>query len=902
MNPLFDIKRLEVFVENNYTVLTSNSRLAEKISQAFALSTVGVDSIMAPKVSALNTWIESKWCAAQDMGFDWALPICSQSQMKQLFHRALKESDFDQDIVMGVTLLSGFAEGAYRSLYSAGLTLSDIPFDDLRSEHLKKWCTRVDEYLSVMRMTSQEKAVGLLAQSYPWAAGEKVVLVGFDNLSAIHRKLLNAAFGAGVEALDDSPVSCGAVRVECFDKEDEIVACASWAFDRLLEDPEARIGIIDPNLGSTRNKIEKQMTRQFECHYFNPTTSRYVVPFNFSAGTPLGLCPIVYDALELLSLPYEDWEMGRLKNILNSPFWGGRSESRSFERLNVERVLVNLERHSIKGKSLFGILSSDKLAISEEGDVILLARYLGSFAGKNLSYEVKFPSEWSAIFILELTGLCWGGLREQDSVEFQQASQLYASLEEFCALDNVGVTFTRVQALTHLRQVLVGTPFQAKTIDSPIQIMGSLEGSGLLFDHVWILGMNQNSWPPAAEPNPLLPVVMQVEYDMPRCDPARELALAKSLTERFKACGRREVVFSSCLHDSDGNEMLVSRIISDIPKCSSGGEVGNSVDQQISTFRKFALTNFQLTEVDDTYGMPLPAENAKGGSVVLKDQAGCPFDSYVNHRLGARPDRTPVSGIPPTFRGNLIHDVLGSLWGAWGGSAVPKSLSEDARDEQIMSAINDVCAKKVGLRPDVLTPRFLGIEKKRVFNHIRRLINLELERPEFKVLSVEEAYSCKIGSLTLNLRLDRKDQIASGEVLVVDFKTGKSSEPSNWIGPRAEDPQLPLYAITDSSAPKGILFANCNTKKISLAGLGDSLVAHSGIEDITNPSGKARWATNLPRSWPEMIDEWKFNLGNIADEYSNGFAKVSYSSVQVMQRSSAYFPLNRFNSVDQNDI
>jgi len=48
--------------------------------------------------------------------------------------------------------------------------------------------------------------------------------------------------------------------------------------------------------------------------------------------------------------------------------------------------------------------------------------------------------------------------------------------------------------------------FQPETRGRPaIQVLGVLESAGLSFDGLWVMGMNDDQWPPPPRPNPLLP-------------------------------------------------------------------------------------------------------------------------------------------------------------------------------------------------------------------------------------------------------------------------------------------------------------------------------------------------------------------------------------------------------------
>jgi RecB family exonuclease len=48
--------------------------------------------------------------------------------------------------------------------------------------------------------------------------------------------------------------------------------------------------------------------------------------------------------------------------------------------------------------------------------------------------------------------------------------------------------------------------------------------------------------------------------------------------------------------------------------------------------------------------------------------------------------------------------------------------------------------------------------------------------------------------LTLDVRIDRVDELADGTLAIIDYKTGERATGADWFGPRLRDAQVPLYA------------------------------------------------------------------------------------------------------------
>src|SRR5690606_34940147 len=217
------------------------------------------------------------------------------------------------------------------------------------------------------------------------------------------------------------------------------------------------------------------------------------------------------------------------------------------------------------------------------------------------------------------------------------------------------------QALKQLRNFAGKTPFQAQTPDSPIQILGVLEGAGLRFSHCWVMGLHHRQWPPVPAPNPLLPLTLQKQQKMPHASAERELIFARALTENYRQCAQH-VIFSSA-HSDNENELRPSALIRDIPLTDLNLVVDQSRScSQENIQRISASKKWQLIHSAKGPKITLTDAPVRGGSSLFKHQAACPFNAFARLRLGASIPDTPVPGFSPIERGNLLHDALAYIW------------------------------------------------------------------------------------------------------------------------------------------------------------------------------------------------------------------------------------------------
>ena len=137
---------------------------------------------------------------------------------------------------------------------------------------------------------------------------------------------------------------------------------------------------------------------------------------------------------------------------------------------------------------------------------------------------------------------------------------------------------------------------------------------------------------------------------------------------------------------------------------------------------------------------------------------------------------------------------------AW--TAFPRTTSKRVLDAAAEAAV----VRQKRDRPTTLSGRFAAIEKRRLARLAKEWLDLERTRGDFSVFAIEDKRSIEVGGLRLSGRLDRVDETAGGERIVIDYKTG-SPKVGEWLGARPDDPQLPLYLTAVEPTARAIAFA-----------------------------------------------------------------------------------------------
>lgn len=880
---LFDITRLLPALTQGELILTANNRLRNQILRAYAAHrlTGGVKVWPAPEIYPLNHWLHARWQDLQDRAFPPAqMMIASAFQRQYLWENIIAHSSAS-DALLQPEPLAQSADSGLRNLELWRLSEPDLAgYDNHNTACFCAWLKEFQQRLTQHNLLTEETAQAIIAHAF--AAGElapvpRIHLQGFDDIPPLYQYLLEVATPELI--LQATPQFSENIvnRVTALNDEAELRAAAQWSKAQLEQDKGAVIGVIVPNLGQCREQVERIFTEVFEPLAALPEVPRYTLPFNFSAGRPLATTPPVYAALELLNLNRSQWDLEPLTDLLQSPFFGDADAELVLRAQLCERLrklgkfsitASDLRYHSQRLCQKLGHLHADNLA----------ARFLALESNRRAGLGHHSANYWIDFFQQQLHALGWPGTRRLDSQEYQQVKLWYRVMDDFARLDSSGIQLDFHQALKQLRSLTGKTPFQAQTPDSPIQILGALEGAGLQFSHCWVMGLHHRHWPPAPAPNPLLPLALQREHKMPHSSTERELVFARALTENYRHCAR-EVIFSSARTDSE-NELRPSALIRTIPLTDLQQLVPQAFScAQQNSYTLAAAQELQLIHSARGPALPLTASPTRGGASLFKHQAACPFNAFARLRLGATVPDQPVAGFSPIERGNLLHDALAMVWRELGSSIRLHALDDNAEHTLLMRTTGELLRALQQKRPRELSNFYCQLEQERLVRLLTAWLAQERTRPPFTVIAIEEESLVQFAGLQLNLRIDRVDQLQDGSLLLIDYKTGEPRAKS-WLGERPDEPQLPLYAVSHADPVAAIAFAQINAKTMQWIGTGDLPIYHDGIKPP-------------PLEWPHQLEEWHRVLQRLAQDFIAGDARVDFKDTNAQLYSEELIPLNR---------
>ncbi|MEK7758645.1 MAG: PD-(D/E)XK nuclease family protein, partial [Pseudomonadota bacterium] len=375
-----------------------------------------------------------------------------------------------------------------------------------------------------------------------------LILAGFDELTPQQDALLNAVRAAGVTVtpLTSADQSARVARVGYDDRRAEIHAAAVWA-RAALESGQTRIGVVVPDLSVQRANIVRLFDEALLPAALLPGAD-VVRPYNVSLGEPLSAWPVIHAALLMLEFGTGSLPMARLGTLLRSPFLAGATNEAS-ARAQLDALLRQEGEETV---SISALLRRTQTELAKpQAAAPQLNAQLRAWRDAIPARATRLaPSAWSEQFaaLLKLAG--WPGDGPLDSDSHQAVMAWRELLAAFAAQDMVSTRPVYAEALATLRRMAGERVFQPQTPAAPVQVLGLLEASGLDFDSLWVMGLDDESWPPSPRPNPFLPLDLQRTRGLPHASAERELEFARRLTERL-AASAGNVVFSHPLNSGD---------------------------------------------------------------------------------------------------------------------------------------------------------------------------------------------------------------------------------------------------------------------------------------------------------------------------------------------------------------
>ena len=831
-------------LEEGFTVLAPNRRAAHSLRLAHGahLLAAGQRAWLTPDVLTMRAWLERLWFRVRPT----SQRLLSAQQVLVLWERIVSESP------AAIPLLnpSSAARAAARSWDLAqayGIPLAVIASEGGdEAEAFAHWAGLFEDHCAAQGWLPPARIVHELARCHALPPTRIQLALGQEPTPAERALLQRLVEQGSLLREDPAPGLSGPTRVfAAADAEQEVLCAARWARDQ-IEAGYKSIGLVVPALAARRQVLRRVLEDVFVPASRRSGEGVRSVPFVIEASGTLTEFPIVRTAMDLLALVKGGAPATTAGRLLRSPFLAG------FAAEGSSRALADARLRSQRTEEV-DVSALERLA-GATACPVLATHLAGMCAALPRSAEVATASEWAVRFLSLWTASGWPGDRVPNSDEQQTLAKLNDALSGFGGLDDLLGKLTFQAALAQFQQWVSSTAFEPQTLPAPITVVDPDSVSGMRFEALWIMGCEAARLPPAPEPDPFLPLRLQQRAGIPD---ASAVATRERAERDFAALrGIADQVVCSWSRHVDDAEQTPSPLLDGLEALTESIDATPTLGGWLQEQRPV------LDRLDDDVAPAVPTGRASGGARIVELQAACAFRAQAELRLGARPLEKVSPGVDARERGNLLHKALESLWSEFRGQQGLLAIPPDSLRERVFRTLDRLSVPLLrGASPH--RARLLRIEVDIATRKLCELLALERDRQPFRVLERPEyAETYTAAGLTLDLKIDRIDVLddQGGEV-VIDYKTGQSSQPSKWWGDRPEQPQLPLYAVARRARLAAVTFALLNAKE-------------SGFSGVAERDGILPGVRQAKGEWQGLLDDWQRAVDGLIGGYARGDARV----------------------------
>lgn len=873
-------------------VLCATMRLAQTLAQAHDAAADKQASWRTLQATTLQQWLlrlfEEMSLREQEPSALQDVRVLDAFQERLIWEQIIHEQlDRNTSMLFDVGALAESAAEAHALIINWDIRFDDTfsaAFASVEHQQFKSWRERFLTYCRQSRLIDGASLNAALVEHIHQqgiALPENIAFAGFDHFTPLEHRLQNALLDHGC-ALRILTQTRGDMQTpptvhQATDITNESLNVAYWAQHHLTNNPRIRIGIVVPDLATYQHHLTDALEDVLDPTLVLARHAGAQRPFNVSLGTPLSALPVVRTALTLLKVLTQSHaaEQSLISELLHNPYWSTCDETDARARLDAALREGVALKAPIKRYGNYAHYLFEKQGLSAPHTSGYL--HALSAATQGLSNNSRLPSAWRRA-IQAMLGQCgWLADGHLRSTEYQAREAFGKELGKLAQLDQITGKITFGRAVSLLSQLCSEQLFQPKTRGTPpIQILGTLEAAGLDFDAVWITGLIDTAWPPAAKPNPLLPAEAQRAAGAPNACAAVQLDFAERIQRRLLQSAPE--VHVSYPHQDQAVVLQPSPLIR---------QFGSAHILPMAQAPWAAITGnhtASLEAIDDVYAPAVPeGEKVRGGTWLLRAQAICPAWGFYQYRLGAKALAEPIEGLDPRKRGTLVHDTLERFWNETRSLAALRAMSDEARQTAVANAATAVLDQfNADQKQEALKPRQTALEHQRLVRLINAWLQLESTRKEdFTVLEAEGQREVTIEGIVAHMRIDRIDQLDDGRTLIIDYKTGASIDIKNWANERITEPQLPIYAAIaehTNGAVAGVAFGLVHIAETAFKGIGQDDHLFPNVHAIDSNKGRRLFdETHFP-DWQSVLQHWHDAIHRIAREVRDGDAGVRITS------------------------
>lgn len=872
-----NLNQLLPHIEAGATILVPSLRIKDAILAQY-LDSTDAKATITPAVIPIDIFIKQYWELNARQGVD----PCNQLQLLTASEEILLWNEIIENSLDTIPLLNPHetANAVAHSYQLARQWLDPKVFiHELKTNSnitdvavFSQWIEIFQTQCKNLQLISLVDAIAIFTQllrskkvaSFP----DRPTLVNFYNPPPLYQNLF-AALPDSEELLTAPKESVNSklckTKLEFGDKDSEIQNCVAWVKKILDENADAHIGIISGNKVSDRAHVERALRNTLKPDLLFHNHDEQPLYNSTGSATRLIDTPIIHDALLVLGLGREQHQIEDLIRLLQSPFLiheeASDPEIENQARISLACFLRSRAHTTISSRELSYLIENEEHAYHCK----LFATQLLKIRTELRQLQPKSTTlQWSQMFgrILKTTG--WAEFHNFHN-QARVLTHWQKLLTQFGRTSSMLPRLDYSSALSKLRLLATQQAINSQFDSSlPISFYSVNESIGLEFDHVWLLGFNDQQWPEPARPSSFIPYATQKAAGIPRSHSEIQLDNSLRLFAQLLASINFSIHASYCKSEGD-QELRASSFIQEF-------ELGDSIDVTRSLHQKTAqqIHDVIMERVSDT-SLPLKKEESVvGGASLISDQSSCPFRAFAKNRLQLEPEPSLETGLSKKARGTAVHIALEHLFESI-------ESSDDLETTDPAKSIEYASAKAVEHLTkrfrDIMTPRFQKIERQRIEELLHKFIEVEKKRPAFNIIAREQSLKQNYGNLLLKIRIDRIDRLENHSTALLDYKTGKYTVSTrSWLDDRPEDMQLPLYysmaSNSDFEQVQSATIAHVNAEKIGYSGIAMTESFSSEIRAID----QEKW-TDM--NWEQITKSWSEKILQFGNEFNAGESKVN---------------------------
>ena len=854
------INSFNKFHNQQFLVITANQQQARFLRSSYTKHMLSKKRTawISPEILPWQVWIKAIWYEQQLPSESQRL-LLNPQQVRMLWQDIIQASHYSNKILQ-IRSIVDLVINAYEICKRWNITI--FPHDIFLNQDSQAFESWVNSYLLLLLKNQWIDVMSLpdyLIETQFSPREKKLLFYGFDEFSYQESMFVDylRVKGCDIEFQKFDSRSKKVSYLSYSNSQAEIQAAALWAKNIISNEADARVGVVIPDLHAMRQSVSNIFDEILHPDWAMKDPSLISRLYSIAPGKPLSSYPIIYSALEILSLGQPRHSVNKLGVLLRSSFIKGAKKEKH-ARSRFYNLLRRAGEPFWQLKTLLTFFDGNQEILQGDQSIFsILKEFKDCFDKSKKSQSTR---EWADTFDLWLKIFGWPGERELDSNEYQTLDAWQNALIVLASLETVMGKCNYQAALECLRNILKQDSFQPETEENPIQII-SLHGvAGMQFDYLRIIGLHEKIWPERPRLNPFIPFSLQVQANLPGASAEESLVRCQKNTKSW-VHSANNVVFSYPILQGE-QQCRPSPIL-----CEFQHNKFELADEEFKSFKQLIFESSEIEYFKDDIAPPVAnTDKSIGGVEILSDQSACPFRSFAKHRLYAQRARDIDIGISASLRGLLLHKLMHSLWLNIKTLENLSKLTTKDLESIIRTAVRRVINQQARHKPETFSKKFQKLEHKRLQNIVTEWLNIESTRPRFKVKEVEQDYDLNFFGLNISTRIDRVDELPDGRLVILDYKTGESKI-SSWEGDRPDDPQLPFYAVTYKGCVKAIAYAVLKKGKLGFFGLSSDKDLISNLKVIDDKLGKTGWDAKLER--------WQQVLGHLANNFANGCAEVN---------------------------